>query len=1141
MTLKMEEGVQPIRQKHRMLNPAMEKNLEKQLKDWKAQGVIEESKSPWSSPLVPVKKKDGEIRWAVDFRKVNSYLQSDSYPLPNIQQLLEKAGGNRYFSSLDAVQAYFTISMDEKSRQYTAFAAPQGLFEFSRMPFGLKSAPAVYSRFICAALNSCGTAHLNCYLDDILIFTMTLTEHLTKLREVFEAHRRAGIKLKPKKTYLFQTECQYLGHMLSEKGIAMVPEYVERINNWPSPTNVVELNCMLGFFNYYRSFIPGFAELTREMNAQKRVMKLVWTETMEKNLKILKEKFNKYPIRSTPKFDNGKPFILTTDFSSKAISAILSQEQQHQERFIAATGRKTTDAESRYPAWKGECLAIIVGLRKFHSILSYKQFVIYTDNKALTFFKSLKKYNGMMARWLEELSGYDFEIIHCPGKDNLNADALSRCNHLPEPSDEDVEEQDTYVNALAMNDHVEILSMIEDLDRRNIFKEQSEDPILKEVRAWISTGTVPSRKELRGKHRKVQQYAQMFGSLKLEQDGIIIQEVQTVFGKKQRILVPDQLVEAVFYCSHVHLSAGHFGVHATVARIRRNFWFPGILTEVSSRIKACHQCLAKITKVKLKNSVHVPSLNAYPLQTLYCDIVGPLPTTREGYQYILSMQDGWSRYIRLVPLKTKTSSEIAKNLMDKFISLFGCPMRIHSDQGPEFCSALIKDLLQELEIGKTTTPTYNPNSNLVERFHKSLHQMLRTFMDRKDVEWNVRLPAVCLAYNTKVNSTTGVTPALAFLGHELKIPCDLVIQRPNEVGSEVQQEVTTILQRYNQIFDYVQKHQNYTIRRNAASYSGARKFEEGDRVWYFVTRKVPGKPAKMTNSWVGPYRIVKQVADVLYVIEPVNKDHNSKEVTVNITKLRRYYGVGQTKIPTDIDQENNDEEAEEIQPAQTHASVDVNIPIHVPMNVPDIVDRNMVNRDEVEERAIPAAPIQPEVQPPVQDEMVNEPEAVEDEIMEEPEVVVPDVSPPRENGRRGGIPEGEPVPSTSKKRRNDAEDEVEQPENAVTPRTKRRRAVNRGFKQNYEAYQQAAAEFSSDEDAMQELNSMLTIPLLKESKIPTRATTESCGVDFKSPESKQLCKHTVTAIDLKCRMKIPAQYFMQLHSRSSLARFYWIY
>ena len=191
-------------------------------------------------------------------------------------------------------------------------------------------------------------------MDDVIAYNDRVAEHVPQLAKVFQAHRVADIKLKPKKSLLFHKEIDYLGHRLSEQGVGMIPGYIERIRDWPSPKTVAELNSLLGFFGYYRSFIRCYAEMTADMNSQKKLKTLSWTEEMEKELQALKQEFEDAPIRAVPVFDSDQPFQLTTDYSLKAVSAILSQVQDGQEMLIAAMGRKTMDAERRYPPGRGK-------------------------------------------------------------------------------------------------------------------------------------------------------------------------------------------------------------------------------------------------------------------------------------------------------------------------------------------------------------------------------------------------------------------------------------------------------------------------------------------------------------------------------------------------------------------------------------------------------------------------------------------------------------------------------------------------------------------------------------------------------------------------------------------------------------------
>ena len=285
--IKLKRGARPVRQKDRPINPHLEADLNRQLTSWLKDGIVEPSKSPWSSPLVPVRKKTGEIRWAVDLRQVNRVVVADSFPLPRIEGLLERAGGHRIYSTLDASSAYHTIKVRPEDREILAFSTPGGLYQYCRLPFGLATAPAIYSRFIKMVLNKLGPKNIVIYLDDVLVFADRMTTHLERLVEVLEEHLAAGIKVKASKTRLFQEEVVYLGHKLSAEGISMVPSYVEKIKQWPAPKTAKQVRTLVGFFAYYRQFIPTFAELMAPINSLKATAKgtaVEWTEECQANL-----------------------------------------------------------------------------------------------------------------------------------------------------------------------------------------------------------------------------------------------------------------------------------------------------------------------------------------------------------------------------------------------------------------------------------------------------------------------------------------------------------------------------------------------------------------------------------------------------------------------------------------------------------------------------------------------------------------------------------------------------------------------------------------------------------------------------------------------------------------------------------------
>jgi len=262
---------------------------------------------------------------------------------------------------------------------------------------------------------------------------------LKHLKSIVEAHTKAGIKIQPKKTKIFQTETEYLGHKVSQGGVQMLDQYVKDIQNWPRPTSCKEMSSFLGFTGYYRGFIPKYSALTNRMNSLKRAEKFVWTEDMEKDFLELKAEFSAGRIQAYPDFDSDEPFILTTDWSSLNIAGVLSQKQEGVERFLGCWGRKCNRYERHYSSAKGELLALVKCMKKWEHILKYRPpFLVYTDAASLKYIVNLKSEETIFQHWYSELAQYEFIVIHKKGSENINA--LSRAKHLDEPTTEENEE-----------------------------------------------------------------------------------------------------------------------------------------------------------------------------------------------------------------------------------------------------------------------------------------------------------------------------------------------------------------------------------------------------------------------------------------------------------------------------------------------------------------------------------------------------------------------------------------------------------------------------------------------------------------------------------------------------------------------------
>jgi len=346
-------------------------------------GIIKPAASPWASNVVLVKKKDGSLRFCMDYRRLNSITYKDSYPLPLIDSCLNVLSGSSWYSTLDLRSGYYNIPIAQAGRDKSAFITRQGCFRFTVMPFGLTCALSVFQRLMDVVL--CGLSYQVClvYLDDIIVFGKTFDEQLMRLGEVFSRLRDANLKLKPSKCFLCQQSVKFLGHVMSEEGLAMQPSKVEAINNWTACRDVSEVRVFLGLSGYYRRFIKDFSAIAAPLyNLTQKESEFCWTSECQEAFAELKRRLISEPVLALPS-DNGT-YVLDTDASDFGLGAILSQRQDDQEKVIAYASRTLGKPEQKYETTRKELLAIVAGLKQFRQYLLGRHFVIRTDHAALT-------------------------------------------------------------------------------------------------------------------------------------------------------------------------------------------------------------------------------------------------------------------------------------------------------------------------------------------------------------------------------------------------------------------------------------------------------------------------------------------------------------------------------------------------------------------------------------------------------------------------------------------------------------------------------------------------------------------------------------------------------------------------------------
>ena len=419
------ENEKPIKQPPRRFPPILAETVDKEVESMMKRGIVQPSHSSWSSGVVLVKKKDGSMRFCVDYRCLNKATIKDAYPLPRVDDSIDKLAGAKWFNTLDLFAGYWQVEMDDMDRQKTAFATRKGLFEFTVMPFGLCNSGATFERLMETVLSGLHWDICLVYIDDVIVIGKTFEEALDNLCTVFDRLKAAGLKLKSKKCQLFKREVLFLGYLITDKGITTDSEKVKAVQQWPEPINATEVRSFLGLCGYYRKFINKFAVIARPLHRlTEKGREFKWTKECSEAFAELKDRLTSAPLLVHP--DMNSQFILDTDACGEGIGAVLSQVREGKERVVAYASRALTKTEKKYCVTRKELLAVITFVKYFRHYLFGQKFVIRTDHSALRWLYNFKDPEGQVARWIEVLNCYNFEIQHRPGLRHRNADALSR-------------------------------------------------------------------------------------------------------------------------------------------------------------------------------------------------------------------------------------------------------------------------------------------------------------------------------------------------------------------------------------------------------------------------------------------------------------------------------------------------------------------------------------------------------------------------------------------------------------------------------------------------------------------------------------------------------------------------------------------
>lgn len=825
----------PVKSAPYKTQPAKQKIIDEQVNEMLEQNIIENSKSPFASPVVLAKKKNGEWRFCVDFRSLNNVTVKDAYPLPRMDDTLQALHGNSFFSSLDLLTGFWQIPVDVLDRYKTAFVTRGGLYQFRVMPFGLTNAPATFQRLMDRVLLGLNWRACVVYLDDIIVFGRTLEEHNSNLALVLEQIGKANLKLKPSKCAFAVDEVVYLGHRINKNGVGTDHSKVEAIGRISTPTDRVKLRRFLGACSFYRRFVKNFSQIALPLyKLTSSKVDFVWTDVHQSSFDELKRALTNTPMLVSPNFS--LPFRIYCDASKLggAMGAVLEQDHG----VIAYASQHFSPTENRYTINEKEALAILWSSRHFKPYIYGQRVTFFTDHKPLADLKLNRAPEEPLGRLMLKLQGLNYDIRYVRGADNTVADLLSRDVNRPEPADVDVS-----TNTIS----------VETVDWAAL---QRADPQLAELIKSVDTKnkTIVSGTP----------FYQFWSRFRL--DGKILKFCN-------RIVVPAASRKLLMVENHEF--HGHEQASNLFHRLNFKFYWPKMADDIKSFVGSCDVCQRTKTRVMdAAEQGHIVDVDELkPLSFWSVDLQGPYHTTRRGKRYIIVAIDYLTKWVEIACLRDATAVSTARFLVDNIILRHGVPegMTIMSDQGPNFESKLIKELCELYQIKKFRSSPYHPAGNgAVERENRSIKEALRSYTLSSQSNWDEYIPQIAHSRNTTVHRTTGFSPYEMVYGFKLDQPKAI---DPKESVSEFVNQLRTIKARISQAA--TSRIQATRQRQAPIRQENARvrfNFRKGDLVLLTNEATHEGLSKKLEPKRQGPYKIIDIIGTRNYRIKDVKSN-----------------------------------------------------------------------------------------------------------------------------------------------------------------------------------------------------------------------------------------------------------------------------
>jgi hypothetical protein len=841
-SIELAPGAVPVsRTPYRMSTPELIE-LKLQLKEMMDKGYIRPSVSPWGAPVLFVKKKDGTLRLCIDYRQLNKVTIKNKYPLPRIDDLFDQLGGASIFSKIDLRSGYHQVRIKSEDIHKTAFRTRYGHYEFVVVPFGLTNAPATFMCLMNNVLSKFLDKFVLVFIDDILIYSKNKEEHEEHLRLVLQVLREHQLYAKFSKCDFFQKQIHYLGHVISEEGVAVDPDKIRSIMEWPTPKDVSDIRSFMGLAGYYRRFIKGFSKIGCPITAlQKKGAKFTWTQECEERFQSLKHLLTHAPVLKI--VDPEADFLVCTDACKEGLGGVLMQEGS----VVCYESRKLNEHEANYVTHDLELAAIVHALKMWRHYLLGRKFVLMTDHCGLRYLFDQPKLNARQARWMALLSEFDFEIKHVKGKENKVVDALSRSMKTI---------------------HLAAVSTCETNVKERVRNAQETDTFFQTVTSYLEQ----------------------------EPTGIKYEGYQMIDGGlltyRNRLYIPDcdDLKRFIMDELHKRPYTGHPGYQKMITATRKQFYWPGLKKDIANYLAKCIEC----QQVKAEHRHPAGLLQPLPIpewkwETISMDFITGLPTSTKQNDAIMVVVDKLSKSTHFIPVKSTCKAiDIANIFMKEIFKLHGMPKKIVSDRDTKFTSNFWKSLMAGLETKLLFSTAYHPQTDgQTERVNQILEDMLRMHVMHQPKKWEDYLPLVEFAYNNGYQESLKMSPFEVLYGR----PCNTPVSWSNPVniitiGPDMLKEMEQQVIQIKQNLKVAQNRQkSYADRKRTP-----REFKTGDHVYLRVRPRKSslrmGACAKLAPRYCGPFEVLDRVGPVAYrlALPPTVKAHN----VFHVSLLKKY-------------------------------------------------------------------------------------------------------------------------------------------------------------------------------------------------------------------------------------------------------------